>query len=138
MKILKRAKSTSKIKKMTVEVDWFKFLSKAEALVYMMIRDGKILPWHKFISQNPSFELVPKFTLLNGNNIRARKYSADLLVKDKLGNEIVVEIKSPFSESEPIYRLRRTFFLYKYNKDIKFMEIIYKNKTTPVIIKKYY
>lgn len=110
-----------KYKNNKVEVDGHVFDSKRESEIYLQF---KILKQRGIITKmelQPRFLLQPSFRY-EGKTIRAIYYQADFRITYSDGKEEVVDVKSYITEKNPVYRLKRKMFLYKYP-DLAFREI---------------
>ena len=110
-----------KYKNNKVEVDGHVFDSKRESEIYLQF---KILKQRGIITKmelQPRFLLQPSFRY-EGKTIRAIYYQADFRITYSDGKEEVVDVKSYITEKNPVYRLKRKMFLYKYP-DLVFREI---------------
>ena len=77
----------------------------------------------KNIVIQPKFILQEKFRK-NGKMIRAITYSADFSYIDLETNKLVVEdVKSAYTKKNPVYRIKKKMFEYKF-KDLEIREEI--------------
>lgn len=125
-------------------VDWIKFDSWEEVEVYQALRDGylydltgiKELEKSKLLNPRPEwFVLYPSFKAWCVS-VRQRRYTHDFDIKI-WKDEIVLEVKSKWSEWKSDYRLRRAIFLYLFHGKVKFAELI-KMKKWEWVFRKYY
>lgn len=116
-------------------VDWIQFDSLEEVEVYSALKNGtldklsniKELKWAKLINARPS-----SITLCDGfkawwKTIKKRVYTHDFDIKIWKKN-ILLEVKSKWSEAKPDYRLRRFLFLFLFHKKYNFAELIKERK----------
>ena len=112
-------------------VDWIQFDSNEEVEVYVALKEKKlhILTW---IEELKKFKLVnarPNATLLCegfkawDKVIRKRVYTHDFDILN-WKEEIMLEVKSKWTEAKPDYRLRRFLFLFFNYNTKKFAELI--------------
>lgn len=103
-----------------VSEDGIVFDSKAERRRYrelkLMEQAGEITN----LRLQPEYELIPKYTK-NGKTVRAVKYRADFLYRDRQGHVIVEDVKGVKTD---VYRLKKKIFEYKYP-DLTIKEINY-------------
>lgn len=112
----------NKYKNKNVVVDGIEFQSIKESYRYkelkLLQRAGLIYN----LKMQTSFELQPSFKR-NGKTIRAITYKADFDYMTKDGRHILEDVKSPATEKDKVYRLKRKMLQYKYD-DIEFKEIL--------------
>ena len=74
------------------------------------------------LERQKKFVLQDKFTDRHGDHIREIAYFADFYYWDNTGEVWVAEdVKSPATRQDPVYRIKKKMFLYKYP-EIKFLE----------------
>ena len=114
--------TVNKYRNTKIMIDGIEFDSKKEGLRYkelkLLQRAGLITN----LKMQTSFELQPSFKR-NGKTIRAITYKADFDYMTKDGRHIVEDVKSPATEKDKVYRLKRKMLQYKYD-NIEFKEII--------------
>lgn len=71
----------------------------------------------------PVYLLQPAFKC-HGKSIRKMEYIGDFCYVNKDGETIVEDVKSDYTQKDPVYRLKRKLMLYKYP-NIVFKEVIY-------------
>lgn len=106
------------------ELDGHVFDSRKEAKHYVYLRSlqsaGKITN----LELQPRYELQPGYRGRDGVWVRPIAYVADFRYRDAVdGSVVVVDVKSKITESNPVYRLKRKLFLFKYP-DVVFREIV--------------
>lgn len=120
-----------KYRNIQTEVFGHKFDSRKEANHYLLLRSleqqGKISD----LRMQVPFELIPAVYreeivhLKTKDKIekkciqRATHYVADFVYKDKDGNEVVIDVKSPITRQNAEYRLKKKMMLAFKNIDIK-------------------
>lgn len=114
----------NKYKNQKTIVDGIRFDSKKEANYYVYLKAlqgaGKI----KGLSMQPRFELQPGYRGPDGQWVRPLAYVADFRYTDAAtGQTVIVDVKSKATEMNPVYRLKRKLFLYRY-RDLIFKEIV--------------
>ena len=117
-------KGYKKYRAVKVEVDGVTFDSKREAERYLelklMVKNGEI----SGLQLQPAFELQEGFTNSKGQKVRPIIYKADFAYYDTRTNENIVEdVKSPYTAKDTVYRMKMKMFIYKY-KDLTFIEYI--------------
>ena len=115
-KFITKAKK-SKYRAEKVEIDGIKFDSRRESERYIVLKHLERIGAINELRLQVPFELQPKFVIA-GETIRAIKYIADFVYKDKDGN-IVVEDSKGYRTKE--YLLKKKMFEYKFN--LKIMEV---------------
>lgn len=97
------------------ELDGKKFDSIKEASRYaelkLMEKAGEI----KDLELQKRFLLLPAFTDKTGTKHRAVTYVADFVYKDKTGEEVIEDVKSPATRSNPVYKIKKKLMAYKGN-----------------------
>ena len=120
-----------KYRNIQTEVFGHKFDSRKEANHYLLLRSleqqGKISD----LRMQVPFELIPAVYreeivhLKTKDKVekkciqRATHYVADFVYKDKDGNEVVIDVKSPITRQNAEYRLKKKMMLAFKNIDIK-------------------
>lgn len=100
-----------------VEIDGIKFDSRRESERYIILKHLQQIGVIKDLQLQVPFELQPKY-VIDGKTIRAIKYVADFVYKDKLGNTVVEDSKGYRTKE---YLLKKKMFEYKFN--LKIMEV---------------
>lgn len=104
---------TNKYHNQKIEIDGIKFDSKKEANRYydlkLLLRAGEI----RDLSRQVPFVIVPK-----SQYGRELTYIADFAYKDKNGNLVVEDVKSPATRTR-LYMLKKRLVAEKYNIRIK-------------------
>lgn len=104
-------------------VDKIEFMSRVEARRYielkMMQNAGKI----SGLVLQPRFLLQPSFKY-QGTTIRRTEYIGDFMYNDKKGRVIVEDVKSTYTQMDPVYRLKRKLMIFR-NQEVIFKEVIY-------------
>lgn len=112
----------NKYRNTKIMIDGIEFDSKKEGYRYkelkLLQRSGLIYN----LKMQTTFELQPSFKR-NGKTIRAITYKSDFDYMTKDGRHIVEDVKSPATEKDKVYRLKRKMLQYKYE-NIEFKEII--------------
>ena len=112
----------NKYRNTKIMIDGIEFDSKKEGLRYkelkLLQRAGLIYN----LKMQTTFELQPSFKR-NGKTIRAITYKADFDYMTKDGRHVIEDVKSPATEKDKVYRLKRKMLQYKYE-NIEFKEII--------------
>ena len=114
--------TVNKYRNTKIIIDGIEFDSKKEGLRYKELRLLERAGLITDLKMQTSFELQPSFKR-NGKTIRAITYKADFDYMTKDGRHIIEDVKSPATEKDKVYRLKRKMFQYKYE-DIEFKEII--------------
>jgi len=108
---------TNKYGNKKVEIDGYKFDSKAEARRYqelkLLEKAGEITN----LELQPKFELVPKTA-----KRRAVTYTADFAYWEN-GRDVVEDVKSPATAKDKAYIIKRKLFEYQ-NPYIDFREVV--------------
>lgn len=101
-------------------VDGHTFDSKREAERYcelkFFVRAGEI----RNLELQPRFLLQDKFVDKQGNKHRKIEYVADFLYIDKLGRNVVEDVKGVLTD---VYKIKKKIFLKKYDNQYVFKEI---------------
>ena len=100
-----------------VEIDGIKFDSKRESERYIVLKHLERIGMIKDLQLQVPFELQPKY-VIDGKTIRAIKYVADFVYKDKSGNTVVEDSKGYRTKE---YLLKKKLFEYKFN--LKIVEV---------------
>lgn len=107
-----------------VEVDNIKFDSKKESHRYVELKWLERAGLIKELELQKSFELQPKYTNNNGEHIRAITYVCDFYYYDNEKQRYIVEdVKSPATQKDKTYILKKKLFEYKYP-NLLFKEVI--------------
>ena len=103
-----------------IKIDGHTFDSKREAERYcelkLFVKAGEI----RNLELQPRFLLQDKFVDKQGNKHRKIEYVADFLYIDKLGRNIVEDVKGVLTD---VYKIKKKIFLKKYGNQYVFMEI---------------
>lgn len=119
-----KIRKNSKYKNKKTFVDGIKFDSQKESRYYTYLKALKAAGKIKDLELQPRFELQPGYRGADGQWVRPVAYVADFRYTDTTTNQrVVVDVKSKITEMNPVYRLKRKFFLYKY-RDLIFKEIV--------------
>lgn len=100
-----------------VEIDGIKFDSRRESERYIILKHLQQIGAIKDLQLQVPFELQPKY-VIDGKTIRAIKYVADFVYKDKSGNTVVEDSKGYRTKE---YLLKKKLFEYKFN--LKIVEV---------------
>lgn len=107
-----------------VEVDNIKFDSKKEAKRYNELKWLEKANIIKELELQKKFELQPKYTNNNGEHIRAITYICDFYYYSNENKcHIVEDVKSPATQKDKTYILKKKIFQYKYP-NLLFKEVI--------------
>ena len=111
-----------KYKNKKTVIDGITFDSKKEAERYKVLKsmqdDGLIFD----LECQPKFELIPsQYFDTIGRRERGVDYVADFRYKDRLGQTIVEDVKSPITAKDKAYRIKRK--LVKYFHDVEIVEV---------------
>ena len=107
----------NKYKNVKVEYMGIKFDSIKERDYYWYLLDRQSKGEIKNLRRQVKFILIPKFQVGNTKE-RETSYIADFVYEEK-GEEIVVDVKSPFTRKDKTYRLKKKLFEYQYKKELK-------------------
>ncbi len=119
-----KVRKSNKYRNQKTVVDGIRFDSKKEANYYTYLKALQAAGKIKNLSLQPRFELQPGYRAPDGQWVRPVAYVADFKYTDTVtGQTVIVDVKSKITEMNPVYRLKRKFFLYKY-KDLVFKEIV--------------
>lgn len=103
-----------------IKIDGHTFDSKREAERYcelkLFVKAGEI----RNLELQPRFLLQDKFVDKQGNKHRKIEYVADFLYIDKLGRNIVEDVKGVLTD---VYKLKKKLFLKIYDSEFDFREI---------------
>lgn len=103
-------KRESKYKNEPIVIDGHKFPSKKEARRYNQLKIMEKAGEIHSLQLQVAFELQPKFTdIYSGKTIRAVKYVADFVYKDKEGN---IHIEDAKGFKTDVYELKKKMMLY--------------------------
>ena len=69
----------------------------------------------------PRYEIIPTFKK-DGKTYPKRSYVADFRYKNKKGETVVEDVKSPITKKNSVYTIKRHLFLMQ-NPCIKFVEV---------------
>ena len=104
-----------------VQVDGTWFASKNESQIYLLLKDKAEKGEIRDLVLQPKYELQASFKR-NGKTIRKIEYIADFqFVQD--GKMVVVDAKSPSTEKDKAYRIKRKMFLNRYGDEVVFREM---------------
>lgn len=104
-------------------VNGIRFDSKAEALRYVELEAMEQAGEIKRLELQPVFELIPMFKK-NGKTYRKTTYKADFSYFDMgLDKTVVEDVKSPYTAKNPVYRLKKKLFEYKYP-ELEIVEVL--------------
>lgn len=127
-------KKTKKKTKKQIEIDDIVFDSKLEASVYLAYKERwgiynltkeEKLKGSKLLNPRPeSYEILPGFKRGLMRKLSRRVYTPDFIIKKKDWTEVVIEVKSDFTERDPVYRLRKFIFLTVWWHKLNFAELI--------------
>ena len=98
-----------------IEIDGIKFDSKRESERYTVLKYLESIGDITDLQLQVPFELQPKY-IMDGKTVRAIKYVADFVYKDKNGNTVVEDSKGYRTKE---YLLKKKLFEYKFNLKIK-------------------
>lgn len=104
------------------KVDGHVFDSAREASVYQGLKIAERSGVISNLELQPKFLLQESFRDSKGKLQRAVYYIADFRYKALDGHVVVVDVKSKITEANPVYRLKRKLFLFRYP-DIDFVEM---------------
>jgi len=112
-----KPKKVSKYRNEKVEINGVKYDSKKEAkkaeeLEYLE-KAGKI----KNLERQKKFVLQEGFRI-NGHKIREIAYIADFVYEED-GKLVVVDVKSPITRKNPVYKLKKKMMMYVHGIEIK-------------------
>ena len=113
-KLTNERKPKSKYHAQKIQTDGIKFDSKKEARRYhelkLLEKVGEITE----LTLQPTFELIPTQRDKDGKILERKcSYRGDFSYKDKEGNLVVEDVKSP-ATSTPLYRMKRKLMLYQH------------------------
>lgn len=115
-KIVRKNKYNAK----KIKIDGHTFDSKREAERYcelkLFVKAGEI----RNLELQPRFLLQDKFVDKQGNKHRKIEYVADFLYIDKLGRNVVEDVKGVLTD---VYKIKKKIFLKKYDNQYVFKEI---------------
>jgi hypothetical protein len=101
------------------EVDGIKFDSKKEAQFYLKLKELEQKGEIKNIERQVPYELQESFKF-NGETYRKIEYKADFRYVTTKDNKIhVVDVKSPYTRKDKVYRLKKKMFVKKYNIELE-------------------
>ena len=104
--------SYAKYRNHKVSVDGITFHSKKEAARYaelkLLLRAGEIT----------DLELQKRYPMVI-NGTKVCEYWSDFAYKDRGGQEVTEDTKSPVTRKEPLYRLKNKLFKALYGREIK-------------------
>ena len=107
-----------------VDYDGHRFDSTKEKNRYIELKDLEAKGIIEGLKIQPEYELQEKFKDKQGKAIRNITYKADFCYYDTRTKENIVEdVKSPYTAKDKVYRLKMKLFIYKY-KDLTFKEFI--------------
>ena len=112
----------NKYRNTKIMIDGIEFDSKKEGLRYKELKLLQKAGLIYNLKLQSTFELQPSFKR-KGKTIRAITYKSDFDYMTKDGRHIVEDVKSPATEKDKVYRLKRKMLQYKYE-NIEFKEII--------------
>lgn len=107
----------SKFHNQKTEIDGMKFDSKKEAEQYLILKARKQAGEIKDFKRQVRFILQGPFKL-NGKNYRKIEYIADFVVTDLEDNMKVIDVKASKKFQDPVYRLKKKFFMRRYQVEI--------------------
>lgn len=107
----------NKYKNVKVEYMGIKFDSIKERNYYWLLLDRQSKGEIKNLRRQVKYILIPKFQI---GDIKEREtsYIADFVYEEK-GKEVIVDVKSPITRKDKVYRLKKKLFEYQYKKEIK-------------------
>lgn len=104
-------RKANKYKNKPIEIDGHTFPSRKEAQTYCQLRYLAMAGEITELQLQVPFELQPKFTnRRTGKTIRAIKYIADFVYKDKAGQMHIVDAKGYRTE---VYEIKKKMMLYR-------------------------
>lgn len=107
-----------------VDYDGHRFDSTKEKNRYIELKDLENKGIIQDLKIQPEYELQEKFRDKQHRAIRSITYKADFAYYDTRTNENIVEdVKSPYTAKDTVYRMKMKMFIYKY-KDLTFIEYI--------------
>lgn len=106
-------KDSTKFKNKKVEIDGFKFDSKAESRRYLELKDLAQTLQISDLRLQTCFELIPSQRIDGKVYERACVYMADFDYIDYAGQRIVEDVKSPFTKT-PAYVIKRKLMLERH------------------------
>ena len=110
---------TNKYRNIKTTYDDIKFDSKKESQVYSRLKTMEKFGLIKDVELQVVYELLPKFEL-NGKTYRKTCYKADFRYFSNEDNKIhVVDVKSPITAKNDVYRLKKKLMAYKYGIEIE-------------------
>jgi hypothetical protein len=110
-----------KSKYLNIKTDYegITFDSKKELKKYKEYKELEEKGEIKDLKRQVKYILIDKFTL-NGKTYRKTTYLADFtFISTKDGKLHVVDVKSPYTRKNPIYRLKKKIMAQKYQIDIE-------------------
>ena len=113
-------RSYSKYRAKKTVVDGIEFDSKREADRYCELKLLEKAKEIRDLELQPRFLLQDKFKDKQGNTHRKIEYVADFLYIDKLGRNIVEDVKGVLTD---VYKLKKKMFLKLYDNQYVFREI---------------
>jgi hypothetical protein len=104
--------SYAKYRNVKVAVDGITFHSRKEANRYLelklLVRAGEIT----------DLELQKKYPMMV-NGVKVCEYWSDFAYKDRTGQDVTEDVKSPITRKEPVYRLKNKLFKACYGREIR-------------------
>lgn len=114
----------NKYKNVKTVIDGVEFDSRKEANHYVYLKALQAANKISGLELQPRYELQPGFRGPDGRWIKPVTYVADFRYKNPItGQVVIVDVKSKITEQNPVYRLKRKLFQYKYP-DVVFQEVM--------------
>lgn len=107
----------NKYRNIKVEYMGIKFDSIKERDYYWLLLDRQSKGEIKNLQRQVKYTLIPKFQI-GSTKERETSYIADFVYEEG-GKEIIVDVKSPITRKDKVYRLKKKLFEYLYKKEIK-------------------
>lgn len=106
------------------EVDGIRFDSKREAERYQQLKLMESSGEIRYLARQKTFILQPSFVDNEGNRQRAINYVCDFFYYEPdTGKWIVEDVKSNYTKTMPVYRIKKKMFLLHYP-EYKFVEYV--------------
>jgi len=98
------------------------FDSRAEARRFQQLKDQLAAGAIRNLELQPRYVILPSYKR-GGRTVRKTEYVADFRYQTPDGKTIVEDVKSPITAKNPVYRLKKKMFEYKYP-DVIFREVM--------------
>lgn len=109
----------NKYKNIKIEYNGMIFDSKKEYAEYLKLIALQDLGVIRNLKRQVEYELIPKF-VLNGKTHRKTTYKCDFSYVSVSDNKIhVVDVKSPITAKNEVYKLKKKMMAYKYGIEIE-------------------